>query len=60
MSSLSVEMVTTIRYSAVREFRVGTMVSLASSVATDHPSETVWTMKIATKFRRRANLTRRI
>lgn len=60
MSSLRVDVVTTIRYSVVSEFRVGTMASLASSVVTDHPSETVWRMRIATKLSRRTNLTRRI
>ena len=49
-----------IRYNAVREFRVGTIASLGSSVATDHPNETVWRMRIAMKSRRRTNLMRRI
>ena len=60
MSSLRVEIVTTIRYNAVRMFRVGTIASFGSSVVIDHPSVTVWTMRIAAKSRRRTNLTRRI
>jgi len=60
MSSFRVKIVTTMRYNAVDAFNVGTRASFGSRVANVHPSEIVWRTRMATKLRRRPNLTRRI
>jgi len=57
---MRVEIATAIRYNVVKEFKVGTTAPSCSTVATDHPNETVWRMRIAMKSRRRINLTRQI